>query len=147
MYSSCSMHNFIKTYNNEKYFPSGTVWVCPLKISKPAYARHSLITLIREMLCNQELKIILEWIPGHVGIAGNEKADTPAKESVTLLITSNIPVALPDCLRKISRYFKNTWQTMWYQGKSKHLQIKPLLIPTVPENLTSTSESHNTTKA
>ena len=87
------------------------------------------------MLCNQEGKIVLEWIPGHVGIAGNERADTLAKESLTLPITSKIPVALPDCLRQISRYFKNTWQKMWNQGKSKHLQVKPLLIPSVPENL------------
>ena len=79
-----------------------------VKISKPANARHYLITLIREMLCNQEGKIVLEWIPGHIGIAGNERADTLAKESLTLPITYKIPVALPDCLRKISRYTLKT---------------------------------------
>ena len=54
---------------------------------------------IREMFSNLEGKIILEWIPSHVDIAGNEKADTLAKESLTLKITSNIPVALPNCQR------------------------------------------------
>ena len=108
-------------------------------MSKPTRAKHYLINTIQEMLHNQKKKVIIEWVPSHVGIVGNERADALAKESLTLPVSANIPIALPECSRTIMKYFKDKWQTMWTFGNAKHLEMKPMLVPTVPEQL---SRSH-----
>ena len=70
-------------------------------MTKPSHAKHYFINTIQEMLHNQINKIIIEWVPSHVGTAKNERADTLAKESLTLSISANIPIALKECNRTI----------------------------------------------
>ena len=47
-------------------------------------------------LANTGKTIILCWIPSHVNIRGNERADTAAKSAVSLAITN---MKLPACER------------------------------------------------
>lgn len=58
------------------------------------------------------VKIIILWIPSHIGIEGNEKADVAAKRATKEIIT-NIPIPTFDLLAKIKPSIKTKWETMW----------------------------------
>ena len=54
---------------------------------------HPLLIQIQELLhkTNADQKeIVFMWIPGHVGIRGNEAADTPAKEALVKKPTADL---------------------------------------------------------
>ena len=57
-------------------------------------------------------KIILFWIPSHVGIPGNEKADIAAKKALQNP-KSDMTIPFSDFRHNISNYIKNCWQNTW----------------------------------
>ena len=63
-------------------------------------------------LANCGKKIILCWIPSHVNIRGNERADTAAKLALSLPITN---MKLPACERIpcVSKFCFDEWQYIW----------------------------------
>ena len=63
-------------------------------------------------LTNSGKTIILCWIPSHLSIVGNERADTAAKSAVSLPITNmNLPAG--ELFPKVSKFCLNEWQETW----------------------------------
>ena len=70
--------------------------------------------------------VVLCWIPSHIGIDGNEKADEEAKSSLDLDIR---PLKIPftDFLPKAKQYYHDLWQS-WWETKTDFLtKVHPQL--------------------
>ena len=77
------------------------------------------------------------WLPSHVGITGNEKADKAAKSALNKPIL-RIPIPYSDLKPIINKYIHNKWQQTWnLQTQNKLYQI----YPTIPSYSTLSSSS------
>ena len=69
--------------------------------------------------------VVLCWIPSHVGIPGNEKADTAAKSALSLRVT---PMKIPatDLVPRVTMLISEKWQQFWNSCTGNKLQaIRP----------------------
>ncbi|GFS77436.1 putative RNA-directed DNA polymerase from transposon X-element [Trichonephila clavipes] len=75
--------------------------------------RHPTVTEILLLLRKLERKgfdIIFSWVPGHVGILGNEQADTAAR---SVSDPMQQPVCYRDLKTSIQNYVPHIWQETW----------------------------------
>lgn len=69
------------------------------------------------------------WIPSHVGILGNDRADRAAKDALNLS-HSNFKIPYSDYKTCIKSQLNNTWQKRWDDLDSNKLrEIKPKIGP------------------
>ena len=70
--------------------------------------------------------VIYCWIPSHIGIYGNEKADKHAKESLNLDQT-DFKIPFNNFKRFINKYIFNKWQSLWNETCFNKLkEIEPV---------------------
>jgi hypothetical protein len=65
-----------------------------------------------------EKKIIVKWIPAHVGISGNEKADELAKKGTTDGTPTQYKQKLKDLYRQIDNDLLENWNGWWFSTTS-----------------------------
>lgn len=91
------------------------------------YNFNPLVTEIHETnhhLTNMGKKVTLMWIPSHVGIAGNEKADKAAREAIDE--TERVSIHLYyDIDRTFYNIIHQRWQEHWTSKPSKTREIEP----------------------
>ena len=72
-------------------------------------------------------EVVFCWIPSHVGIKGNDRADAAAKAALQLPIT-NYKVPYTDNRMYINRYIFTRWQNAWNNAVLNKLhEVKPIL--------------------
>ncbi|GFS15089.1 RNA-directed DNA polymerase from transposon X-element [Elysia marginata] len=73
-------------------------------------------------------KVVLVWIPSHVGIPGNEKVDELAKLALNQEIHDDKQVIWSDLKLKVNTYLEQLWQTDWDTKVNNKLhEIRPNL--------------------
>ena len=71
-------------------------------------------------------EIIMCWIPSHIRVSGNERADSAAKSALDLS-PDNISIPYTDLKPQINKFFLTKWQQRWNNINHKLFQIKPTL--------------------
>ena len=82
------------------------------------------------------IRVVLQWIPAHTGIPGNERADALAKKGASLP-QPDTPVAYSTCCQIIKSNSKEEWLNAWTIGKTGRRMYghmtKPLLKDPINE--------------
>ena len=70
------------------------------------------------------------WIPSHVGITGNERADAAARRAASVPCTRRLPIPARDLYPAIRSYVLSQWQRSWDTlAGNKLRELKPNLEP------------------
>ncbi|GBO22608.1 hypothetical protein AVEN_133204-1 [Araneus ventricosus] len=86
----------------------------------------SILDLHDRLVC-KGFSILLCWVPSHVGISGNEIADTAAKNASAVL---DNPIPLKDFKHYINLTLQSRWENHWNsQSMNKLRSIKPVVEP------------------
>ncbi|GFS26284.1 RNA-directed DNA polymerase from transposon X-element [Elysia marginata] len=73
-------------------------------------------------------KVVLVWIPSHVGIPGNEKVDELAKLALNKEVHDDKQVIWSDLKLKVNTHVEQLWQTDWdTEVDNKLHEIRPNL--------------------
>lgn len=90
------------------------------------YSENPIIQLIQSLLHKLRKIIIFCWVPSHIGIHGNEKADELAKHSKILAIDTTYQISIEDIKMHIKRKIKDCWNKDWSKMVNNKLRkIKP----------------------
>ena len=87
--------------------------------------------IYQEMIKLPPNKLLFEWIPSHVGIHGNEKADKLAQKGTKVARVNNSPLPIQELKAKINQFIYKKWQQYWQASLSVNLAIKPNLGPPI----------------
>ena len=70
------------------------------------------------------------WVPSHVGITGNEKADKEAKNALDKDQTCNSKIPSTDFIPLVKSFIRSKWQNQWNITKDDRLgYIMPVIKP------------------
>ncbi|XP_076660928.1 uncharacterized protein LOC143364494, partial [Halictus rubicundus] len=112
--------------------PQSVAIICTDSLSsimsiKDRFSTNSLIHNINTVIHNiREVgkEVVIVWTPAHIGIHGNEMADSAAKLAV-LNEETDRELSIEDIKVRITQYCKDIWQNMWHQSNSQLREIKP----------------------
>lgn len=138
--SICSVHTgelyaILQAFKHVQQLANTHIAICTDSLSsihsiKNTFTNHPLVQDIHDIyqqLRRQNTTVTITWVPSHVGIIGNEKADCLAKEAAsTATATVNLQLCndLKASLKKIIRY---NWQIHWSQIMCSLREIQPIL--------------------
>ena len=91
--------------------------------------RNPFVLAVRERiqhLSDYPVHISFLWIPSHIGIKGNEQADSLAKNGLLLNQPNDIKLPHSDFKTMIKPYIRNRWQTIWDEQVDKNLKLKEI---------------------
>ena len=76
---------------------------------------------IHHLINSHRVQIVLQWIPGHAGLPGNEKADELAKRGASLP-QPETPVSYQTACQMIKSNLREEWMNSWaLETKGRHM--------------------------
>ena len=99
---------------------------------------HQLVREVQDWLTllqfRKQIDVYFCWVPSHVGIRGNERADAAAKSATTLRSSHNFHVPHEDFKSLIKFYCRGMWQDHWtnLNCNFKLKSIRPSVHPWPP---------------
>ena len=74
-----------------------------------------LIWSLHNLISRHHVRVVLQWIPAHTGIPGNERADALAKKGASLP-QPDTPTDYMTCRQMLRSNFKEEWMNAWASG-------------------------------
>jgi ribonuclease HI len=82
-------------------------------------SRQDLMNAILDSINGTDNETTLVWVPSHVGILGNERADRLAAKGTELGATFyDVGIGLQDAYSAVDRYIEKLWQSQWENGQT-----------------------------
>lgn len=109
------------------------IYTDSLSVLTALHHKNAVVPLLGEIIHNISTasarghKITFCWVPSHVGIGGNERADFCAAQAHGKRI-KNIDMPYRDCMMLVHNKLKDEWQSSWSKEVNNKLQlVKPTL--------------------
>ena len=81
-----------------------------------------------KLMTSYNIEVSLQWIPGHVGLPGNERADKLAKLGAQCPQTAT-SVTINTAKHLINEHLKNAWIKKWADGKTGRKIFEFMPVP------------------
>ena len=101
----------------------------------------NLALTIDKVLTSYDIKLTLQWIPGHCNLQGNERADRLAKEGARKEQPEN-PCSYSNIKRILKSKSREEWLTKWKEGETGRVVYKEMKEPNPKDNINSLSRKH-----
>jgi len=107
---------------------------CVTSLCAAKCRNHHLVRKIQHAISELEAgKVIIEWVPGHMGIQGNERADEIAKKSIGLKTVATW-IAVDDAYKNINSYYLDQCKKHYLKNRLYN-KTDPPTYETLPHHL------------
>jgi ribonuclease HI len=133
LYALVQALKFIESSHHETRFLICSDSLSSLQAIDTLYSPHTLVQEIHSLLASlasRDVTVVFCWVPGHVGIQGNELADKAAKAATEKDCIDANRLTCNDLKIFFKSIFKNKFQGTWDSEMNNKLkEIKPTVAP------------------
>ena len=99
---------------------------------------------INSLISIYNVDVVLQWIPGHSGVQGNESADSLAKTGASLP-QPDVPVSMDTVKKMIRSNFKEEWMENWTKNNTGRALYNNMNAPRKKDPINSLKRRDQTT--
>ena len=96
------------------------------------------------LITEHGVKLTLQWIPGHVNIQGNERADTLAKRGASCP-QPDVPTSIENTKQTIRANKKEEWMNEWASGDTGRVMFQHMTTPKPKDSINELKRNESVT--